>query len=97
MLSLRNIQKSFGNHHVLCGIDLEVAKGEMVCLIGASGSGKSTLLRAVNLLDPVDDGEIWFDGVDIAEPGLDPQPSASASGWSSSPSTCSRICRRQRT
>ncbi|WP_298562896.1 amino acid ABC transporter ATP-binding protein [uncultured Aliiroseovarius sp.] len=74
MLSLRNIQKSFGNHHVLCGIDLEVAKGEMVCLIGASGSGKSTLLRAVNLLDPVDDGEIWFDGVDIAEPGLDPQP-----------------------
>jgi polar amino acid transport system ATP-binding protein len=74
MLSLRNIQKTFGDHHVLRGIDLEVAKGEMVCLIGASGSGKSTLLRAVNLLDPVDDGEIWFDGVDIAEPGLDPQP-----------------------
>lgn len=74
MLSLRDIQKSFGDHHVLRGIDLEVAKGEMVCLIGASGSGKSTLLRAINLLDPVDDGEIWFEGVDIAEPGLDPQP-----------------------
>ena len=55
MLSLKNIQKTFGDHHVLRGIDLEVAKGEMVCLIGASGSGKSTLLRAVNLLDPVDD------------------------------------------
>ncbi|MEZ5769081.1 MAG: amino acid ABC transporter ATP-binding protein [Paracoccaceae bacterium] len=74
MLRLAGVQKSFGDHHVLRGIDLEVARGEMVCLIGASGSGKSTLLRAINLLDPIDDGEIWFDGVDIAEPGLDPQP-----------------------
>jgi len=74
MLRLRNVQKSFADHHVLRGIDLEVDQGEMVCLIGASGSGKSTLLRAINLLDPIDDGEIVFDGVDIAEPGLDPQP-----------------------
>ncbi len=74
MLRLVGIQKSFGTHHVLRGIDLAVNKGEMVCLIGASGSGKSTLLRAINLLDPIDDGEIIFDGVDIAEPGLDPQP-----------------------
>ena len=74
MLRLAGVQKSFGDHHVLRGIDLDVAKGEMVCLIGASGSGKSTLLRAINLLDPIDDGEIWFDGVDIAEPGRDPQP-----------------------
>ena len=74
MLRLSGVQKSFGDHHVLRGIDLEVARGEMVCLIGASGSGKSTLLRAINLLDPIDDGEIWFDGTDIAEPGLDPQP-----------------------
>ena len=74
MLRLTNVQKSFGNNHVLRGIDLEVSRGEMICLIGASGSGKSTLLRAINLLDPIDDGEILFDGVDIAEPGLDPQP-----------------------
>jgi polar amino acid transport system ATP-binding protein len=46
----------------------------MVCLIGASGSGKSTLLRCLNLLEPIDDGEIWLDGEDISVPGLDPQP-----------------------
>ncbi len=74
MLRLAGVHKSFGDHYVLRGIDLAVNRGEMVCLIGASGSGKSTLLRAINLLDPIDDGEIWFDGIDIAEPGLDPQP-----------------------
>lgn len=74
LLKLANVQKAFGDNHVLRGIDLEVAKGEMVCLIGASGSGKSTLLRTINLLEPIDDGEIRLDGVDIAEPGLDPQP-----------------------
>ncbi|MGB0439195.1 MAG: amino acid ABC transporter ATP-binding protein [Primorskyibacter sp.] len=74
MLRLDSVEKSFGRNRVLDGIDLTVAQGEMVCLIGASGSGKSTLLRCVNLLDPIDDGAIWFDGRDIAEPGLDPQP-----------------------
>ncbi|PIE08429.1 MAG: peptide ABC transporter ATP-binding protein [Rhodobacterales bacterium] len=74
MLKLKGVHKAFGDHHVLRGIDLEVDKGEMVCLIGASGSGKSTLLRAINLLEPIDDGEIFLGGVDIAEPGLDPQP-----------------------
>ena len=74
LLQLSNVQKTFGENHVLRGIDLEVARGEMVCLIGASGSGKSTLLRTINLLEPIDDGEIRLDGVDIAEPGLDPQP-----------------------
>lgn len=74
LLRLSNVQKAFGENHVLRGIDLEVSKGEMVCLIGASGSGKSTLLRTINLLEPIDNGEILLDGVDIAEPGLDPQP-----------------------
>ena len=73
-LSLRGVIKSFGDTAVIRGIDLEVERGEMVCLIGASGSGKSTLLRCINLLEPVDDGEILFDGTDIAEPGLDPRP-----------------------
>lgn len=72
-LSLRGVRKRFGDLEVCKGIDLDVAEGEMVCLIGASGSGKSTLLRCMNLLEPIDDGEIWLDGVDIAEPGLDPQ------------------------
>lgn len=73
-LRLENVQKSFGHTKVLDGISLEVAEGEMLCLIGSSGSGKSTLLRCINLLEPLDDGAIWLDGVDIAEPSLDPQP-----------------------
>ncbi|MEM6595750.1 MAG: amino acid ABC transporter ATP-binding protein [Pseudomonadota bacterium] len=73
-LSLRGVRKSFGGNEVCKGIELDVADGEMVCLIGASGSGKSTLLRCMNLLEPIDDGVIHLDGVDISEPGLDPQP-----------------------
>lgn len=73
-LILKNVRKSFGGNAVLKGIDLTVADGSMTCLIGASGSGKSTLLRVMNLLEPVDEGEILLDGTDIAEPGRDPQP-----------------------
>ena len=73
-LELLEVRKSFGANEVLCGIDLTVGQGEMVCLIGASGSGKSTLLRCINLLEPVDDGRILFDGKDITDPYLDPQP-----------------------
>ncbi len=73
-LVLRQVRKSFDDTVVLDGIDLEVGSGDVVTLIGASGSGKSTLLRCINLLEPVDDGEIVLDGVDIAEPGLDPDP-----------------------
>lgn len=73
-LRLKNIRKRFGDTVVLDGINLEVDAGQMVCLIGASGSGKSTLLRTINLLEPIDDGEIFLGGQDIAEPALDPQP-----------------------
>lgn len=73
-LSLRGVQKSFGDNQVLRGIDLDVVAGEMICLIGASGSGKSTLLRCINQLDPIDDGRVWLDGLDISEPGLDLGP-----------------------
>ena len=73
-LELQGVTKSFGENVVCKGIDMSVGAGEMVCLIGASGSGKSTLLRCMNLLDPVDDGVILLDGVDISVPGLDPQP-----------------------
>jgi polar amino acid transport system ATP-binding protein len=73
-ISLRGVRKSFGDTVVLDGIDLDVAVGEVITLIGASGSGKSTLLRCTNLLEPIDDGVILFDGTDIAEPGLDPDP-----------------------
>lgn len=73
-LALRGVTKSFGDVQVLHGIDLAVQPGEMLCLIGASGSGKSTLLRCMNGLEPVDDGEVRLDGIDIAEPGFDLGP-----------------------
>jgi polar amino acid transport system ATP-binding protein len=73
-LELAGVVKSFGSTTVLDRINLQVTDGEVITLIGASGSGKSTLLRCVNLLEPVDDGAVIFDGVDIAEPGLDPDP-----------------------
>lgn len=72
-LELRNVVKRFGQHTVCAGIDLDVEEGQMVCLIGASGAGKSTLLRCINLLEPIEDGEIFLDGKDISVPGLDPQ------------------------
>mmetsp|Transcript_18332 Transcript_18332/g.29385 ORF Transcript_18332/g.29385 Transcript_18332/m.29385 type:complete len:246 (-) Transcript_18332:3817-4554(-) len=73
-VSLRGVTKSFDDVSVLKGIDLDVGRGEMLCLIGASGSGKSTLLRCMNGLEPVDDGQVLLDGVDIAEPGFDLGP-----------------------
>lgn len=73
-LSLRSVHKTFGDAHVLRGIHLDIDVGELVCLIGASGSGKSTLLRCMNGLEPVDDGAVRLDGVDIAEPGFDLGP-----------------------
>ena len=73
-LSITDVRKRFGERTVLDGVSIDVAEHEVVCLIGASGSGKSTLLRCINLLEPVDDGRIELDGVDITEPGLDPDP-----------------------
>jgi polar amino acid transport system ATP-binding protein len=69
-LDVRRVHKSFGERLVLNDISLGVPEHNVVCLIGASGSGKSTLLRCINLLEPIDDGQILLDGVDISEPGL---------------------------
>jgi polar amino acid transport system ATP-binding protein len=65
MLTLEAVHKRFGGLHVLRGIDMEVARGQVVCVIGPSGSGKSTLLRCVNLLEPPDDGRIYLEGKEI--------------------------------
>jgi polar amino acid transport system ATP-binding protein len=73
-ISLLEVHKSFGSHSVLNGIDIEIAEGSVVSLIGPSGSGKSTLLRCINLLEPIDDGEIFLDGIDISAPGFDANP-----------------------
>ena len=62
MIRFENVHKSFGHHEVLKGIDAEVDKGQVVCLIGASGSGKSTLLRCVNGLEDYQSGRISVEG-----------------------------------
>ncbi len=67
MVKLAGIHKRFGELEVLRGVNLEVAKGEVVCILGPSGSGKSTLLRCVNLLEPPEDGEIFLEGQDICK------------------------------
>ena len=65
ILSLKGIHKRFGSLEVLKGVDLDVQKGEVVCILGPSGSGKSTLLRCVNLLEPLEEGEVFIEGHDI--------------------------------
>ncbi|MER1996059.1 MAG: amino acid ABC transporter ATP-binding protein [Arthrobacter sp.] len=62
LVSLKNVNKHFGDLHVLRDINLDVARGEVVVVIGPSGSGKSTLCRAINRLETIDDGEITIDG-----------------------------------
>ena len=68
VISVKNLQKSFGEIHVLRGIDYEIKKGEVICVIGPSGSGKSTFLRCLNLLEEPTGGQILFGGVDITDP-----------------------------
>ncbi|WGD32204.1 amino acid ABC transporter ATP-binding protein [Ancylobacter sp. WKF20] len=65
LLEIIGIDKHFGSFHALKGCSLDVARGETVVLIGPSGSGKSTLLRCVNLLEPADGGDIFFEGANI--------------------------------
>lgn len=70
VIKLRNIQKWFGDLHVLRGIDLDVHEGEVLVIIGPSGCGKSTLLRCINLLERPQKGEVIFEGKNILEEGV---------------------------
>ncbi|NHM30186.1 amino acid ABC transporter ATP-binding protein [Neobacillus terrae] len=65
MIKIENLNKSFGDLHVLKNINLEVFESDVVCLIGASGSGKSTLLRCLNFLEKKDNGNIIIEGEEI--------------------------------
>ena len=71
VLRLRGVRKRFGDVEVLRGIDLDVNQHEVVALIGSSGSGKSTLLRTVNLLEQLNDGQIFLGHQDISDPRVD--------------------------
>jgi polar amino acid transport system ATP-binding protein len=71
-VSVRSVEKSFEGKIVLKGVDLGVEPHEVVCLIGSSGSGKSTLLKCINLLIPIDGGEILLDGQSITGAGVNP-------------------------
>ncbi|HUW03398.1 MAG TPA: amino acid ABC transporter ATP-binding protein [Acidimicrobiales bacterium] len=71
IIRLIDLHKSFGDLEVLTGVDLDVAPGEVVSIIGPSGSGKSTLLRCVNRLEEPTRGRIEIDGADITDPDCD--------------------------
>lgn len=70
-VSVKNLHKSFGELDVLCGIDLDVKEGEVVCLIGPSGSGKSTFLRCLNKLEEPTTGEVVVDGYVLTDKNSD--------------------------
>ena len=70
-VDITGLHKSFGDVEVLCGIDVRVSRGEVVCVIGPSGSGKSTLLRCVNVLEEPTAGTVVVDGVDLTDPDVD--------------------------
>jgi polar amino acid transport system ATP-binding protein len=71
---LRGVTKFYGEREVLGGIELTVHERQAVAVIGSSGSGKSTLLRCIDLLEEIDDGDIYLDGVPVTNPGTNPVP-----------------------
>lgn len=71
VLEVKNLRKCFDDHLVLDDLSLSVPDHTATALIGASGSGKSTLLRCINLLDSIDDGSIFLDGLEISDPEID--------------------------
>ena len=101
MVKAESVHKRFGRLEVLKGISLEVAPGEVMCLLGPSGSGKSTFLRCINHLEKINGGRLWVDGelvgyrqagdklYELRESEIVRKPRR-RSGWSSSASTSSR-------
>ncbi len=71
MIEIKNVHKSFGDLHVVKGVDLTVKKGEVLSIIGGSGSGKSTLLMCINGLEDIQQGSIVIDGVEVHDPNCD--------------------------
>ena len=71
IISTKGLVKNFEKINVLKGIDIDIHKGDVVCVIGASGSGKSTFLRCLNLLETPTSGSIFFDGTDLTNTKID--------------------------
>ena len=71
IISVRNLEKRFGENIILQHVNAEIEKGEVISIIGPSGTGKSTFLRAINFLDPPTDGEVFFDGERITKKNMD--------------------------
>ncbi|MDR1775395.1 MAG: amino acid ABC transporter ATP-binding protein [Actinomycetes bacterium] len=71
MVEIKNLRKVFGDNEVLRDINLEVDRGEVVCVLGPSGSGKSTMLRCINMLEVPTSGEIWVEGTQVNAKGTD--------------------------
>jgi polar amino acid transport system ATP-binding protein len=71
IIRVENLQKSFGNLHVLTDVNAEIHENEVISIIGTSGSGKSTFLRCLNMLERPSGGKIWFHDVDLTAKGVD--------------------------
>ncbi|MDP6785562.1 MAG: amino acid ABC transporter ATP-binding protein [Rhodospirillales bacterium] len=71
IVAIKDVHKSFGEVEVLKGLTFDVAKGDVICIIGPSGSGKSTLLRCINALIPINEGSIKVEGQEVHDPELD--------------------------
>lgn len=71
MINVVNLEKHFGKNEVLCGINVEIKKGDVVCVIGPSGSGKSTFLRCLNMLEKPTGGDIIFEGDNLTDKKTD--------------------------
>ena len=71
MIKFKNVNKFFKDLHVVNNVNLEIGQGEVVVICGPSGSGKSTLIRTVNQLETIQSGEIWVDGINVADPQTD--------------------------
>ena len=83
MLEVRGLKKTFGEHTVLDGVDLQVNQGEVVAIIGPSGTGKSTLLRCINLLEMPEEGSIRLGKVEVSAPHISRQQQYQLRGQSS--------------